>query len=127
MALRDRIYDHPNYLINFLVSLGATAATASGTNCEFCSPIDFKLRNVKARAKVAGTSATNTLTVRKNTTSIGLLTLADSAAGFIATSGDLNTSFNATDVLNLLKGTDATGTATVVAELQFPVGTQFNV
>ena len=90
-------------------------------------PHDVKLHRMNAVAVVAGTATTNTLTVRNGTTSIGLLTLSNSAAGFEATTGNLDSTISQGDELNLLKGADATGTARVTAEISVPVGTALTI
>lgn len=127
MATQGHRYDHPSYLVRSLMALGQAVAGASGTYAQFIAPFNMQLRNLTAVVVVAGTSATNTLTVRQGTTSIGLLTLADSAAGFEATSGDLNVTLTQGNVFNLLGGTDATGVTNVMLEWHWPSGTALTV
>lgn len=127
MANQSHRYDHPAYLARMVMSLGHTAAGANGTNSQAEFDHDIQIRNVVARATVAGTTATNTLTVRADTTSIGLLTLANSAAGFVASSGDLNVTLTSGTAFNLLKGTDATGTAAITMSYHIPYNTAIPV
>lgn len=126
MTTQAHRYDHPAYLIRQTL-LFDTAAGANGTNAQFVFPFTVKLHRVAAVVRVAGTTATNTLTIRRGTTSLGLLTLADSAAGFSAVTGDLAATIAAGDVFNVLKGTDATGTAGLVAEVSIAVGQALTV
>ena len=119
-------YDHPAYLVTQLMVL-VGAAAASGTNCQIIAPIDFKLRNVRISVRTAGTTTTHAYTVRKGTTSLGAATLGSSAADYSVTTGDLNTTFAAGDVFNILKSDDATGVAAACLEIQFPAGTSLTV
>lgn len=123
MATQSVGYDHSAYLMRSVMYLGATAASASGTNAQYIAPTDMRLRRANGVVITAGTTATNTLTARIGTTSIGLLTFADSAAGFEATTGDMDVTLTQGNVFNLLKGTDATGVVAVTLEWHYPVGT----
>lgn len=127
MVDRAVSYDHAAYLARIPLALGVSVAGSGTTNCEFETDRDLQIRNVVGRVKVAGTSATNTFTVRKDTTSIGLITMADSAAGFIASTGDLNVTLSSGECLNFLGGTDATGVATFMAWVHIPVDTTIPV
>lgn len=115
-------YDHPNYTIRRIISLGRGAATASVVHAAFEHPCNLKLYRIGAIANVAGTTATNTYTVRTDTTSVGLLTLADSAALFGASADLSGITLTAGVTLNLLKGTDATGIASFWLEYGVEVG-----
>ena len=120
-------YDHPNYITTRMISLGQChAPTASVVQAAFHAPVAMRLHRIAATALIAGTTATNVYTVRQNTTSIGALTLNDSAALFSVTA-DLATSLTAGDELNLLKGTDATGVASFMLEYHVDVGAALSI
>lgn len=122
MVTQAHAYDHPNYIIRRLIAIGGGGAAASIVAAAFSAPVALKVHRVGAVAKVAGTSSTNTYTVREGTTSIGLLTLADSAALFVNTADLGGVTVEAGNVLNFLKGTDATGTADFWVEAAVNVG-----
>lgn len=127
MATQAHHYDHASYLTTQHVYLGATAASASGTNCQFIAPCNLKLRRLKGVVVTAGTTATNALTARIGTTSIGAATAANSAAGFELTFGDLNATLTQGSVFNVLKSDDATGVSRLMLEVQVPAGTQLPI
>lgn len=130
MATQTHRYDHPAYITRQTIMLGASAAGASGTYAQFIFPHAVKLHRVSGVVRIAGTTATNTYTIRggaAGTTSLGLITHADSAAGFEATTGDLAATIAQGDRLNILGGTDATGVSAFAAEISIPVGTALTV
>lgn len=121
-SLRQRRYDAPNYTLRRYAHLVSTKATASVVHAQFDHPATVKIHRVFATAMIAGTTETNTYTVRTATTSVGLLTLADSAIDY-SDSADLDLTLTTGTSLNFLKGTDATGQASFCVEYSIPVGT----
>ena len=124
MAYAEHAYDHPAYLARMQMSLGKTTAGSGTTNCqaEFGKPI--RIHNIVAYAVVAGTSTTNTLTVRADTTSIGLISPGSNSIGDVASSGQLDVTLASGTCFNLLGGTDATGVDAVTMEYHIPYNTQ---
>ena len=118
----QRRYDDPNFTIRRLATLAGHAPTASVVHAAFVAPVDIVAYRVGAIATIAGTTSTNTYTVRNGTTSVGLLTLANSAALFANTADLDGVTISAGTSLNFLKGTDATGVADFFIEYKIPVG-----
>lgn len=112
-------YDHPAYIVPRLVGLGRSLATNGIVAAAMYAPYNMRLARMYATVLVAGTSDTNTFTIRENTTSIGVFSLDSSAALFDA-SVDLDVTLTSGNTLNLLKGTDATGQAAFWVEV-FPI------
>jgi hypothetical protein len=116
-----RAYDDTNYTVRRLTHVAGHGPTASVVQAAVFSPVDMLVHRVGGIAAIAGTTATNTYTVRNGTTSVGLITLADSAALFTNTA-EVDVTVTAGTSLNFLKGTDATGVADFFVEYSIPVG-----
>lgn len=112
-------YDHPSYITRQLVPLGNTTAGANGTSCRTSFPIAMRIRNASVTVVTAGTSATtgNKVDIYNGTSSIGSVTLGTNTAGYVGTSGDLNSTLAVGTVLACKNGTDATGVANVMLEM----------
>lgn len=109
-------YDHPSYITRQQINLGNTTAGNGTVGIRFSPLSNLRVRNVSATVMTAGTSAGHILTIKNGTTSVGSITLSTNTAGFVGTSGDLNTTVTAGTVLSVTNGTDATGVASVAAE-----------
>ena len=122
MTIGSNVYDHPNYIQTRFLQLTGHGPTASVVSAAFTAPVNLKLYRVYATALIAGTTSTDTYTIRQNTTSIGLLTLADSAALFSVSADLAGVAITAGDEVNFLKGTDATGVAGFLVEFKIDPG-----
>lgn len=127
MTTRPNSYDHVNYLMRRLIPLNGHGPTASVVQAALVSPVNLKIYRIRGTALIAGSTSTNTYTVRTGTTSVGLLTLADSAALFAASADLAGLTLTAGTALNFLKGTDATGVASFLVECSVEVGQELSV
>lgn len=117
MALGN--YDHPAYLARLVVPLHVTTAGASGTSGLNSFPVPLRIRKVTATVRVAGTSAGSghKVDVFVGTSSVGTIALNTLGAGISASSTDMDTLIPAGTKIYTVNGTDATGTAQLVAEM----------
>lgn len=107
-------YDSPNAVVRR--EHFSTTTAGSGAINRFRSFQKARLRAVHAIALVAGTTAGHTLTIKRGTTSIGLITLTTSAAGSVVSNTLVDEPLGALEEVSLTNGTDATGTANVIYE-----------
>lgn len=112
-------YDHSSYLTRVATPLHVTTAGNGGTSGIKTFPMAMRLRNVAATVRVAGTSAGtgHKVDIFVGTSSVGTIALNTLAIGVQGTSGDLNTLVPVGTKVYTVNGTDATGTADVVAEM----------
>lgn len=118
MATQKGNYDHPSYITHQMICMGVTKA-GNGAIQQIGFPSTVRVRNIAAAVVTAGTTtgAASGLTIKNGTSSVGFIGLSTSAAGVVATSGDLNTTIVAGSALSFTNGVDATVVATVTAEL----------
>ena len=125
--------------------LDATTAGASGTSAAVTFISDMRLRKSSCYVKVAGTSSgsgnqvsiiyigtsytgygtvagTNTLSTSTTTATLYTFVLGSSTAGTVTTSTDINARLVAGGILALKNGTDATGTAKLMMEMNLDPG-----
>lgn len=129
-------YDHPSYVTRQAILLDVTTAGANGTSATVSFVSDMRLRKALGTVRVAGTSSgagnqvlviyigtsvqgyTGTaLTTTTTTATLGAIVLGSSAAGVVGTSTDMDAKLMAGGILALKNGTDATGTAKVMLEM----------
>ena len=110
-------YGHPNYVTRrFQGPFTLAAGTANATR-GFMAPCDAVLHAAMFAVTTAGTSATlATRAVRYAGTAIGTTTLGQSTAGVVATLDLGETAVTRGQLIDVLNGTDAAGTADVVIE-----------
>lgn len=114
-------YDHPSYLTRQQIVLGPVTAGAAGTSGHIAFNSAMRIRGVTATVAVAGTVGTNVQAILfGNGTNILSGTIAYGTAGntigAVASSGDLNYTLPAGQVLSIKNGADATATVRVVLE-----------
>ena len=117
-------YDHPSYLTRQMVALGAQAAGV-GTSARRAFPSTMRLRRIVGVVATAGTQTTWSVNVLSGTSSIGTISFGGTAAvGALGTSGDMNATLTAGDILSISTLLEATGVANYVAECHIdPAGT----
>lgn len=114
-------YDHPSYLTRQQLCIPPALAAASGTSCHRVFNSNMRLRQAVASVNVAGTIGTNVAAILfGNGTAIPNGTLsygtAGNTVGALSTSGDMNYTLTAGQVLAIKNGADATATVNVTIE-----------
>lgn len=114
-------YDHPSYITRQQLCLGATTATASGTSGHRIFNSAMRFRQAVGAVAVAGTIGTNVAAlIFCNGTVVPNGTIAygtgGNTIGALATSGDMNVTLAAGNVLAIKNGADATATVNVTIE-----------
>src|ERR1700761_1717552 len=134
-------YDHPSYLCRQACDMDVTLAGANGTSASVSFISDMRLRKAAATVRVAGTSSgagnqllfiyigtsvqgfTGTaLTTTTTTATLGSIVFGSSTANTVGTSTDMDARLVAGGVLAIKNGTDATGTAKVMLEINLDPG-----
>lgn len=115
-------YDHPSYLTRQQVAIPPTLAAASGTSCHRVFNSNMRLRQAVCAVQVAGTIGTNVAAILYgNGTAIPGGTMsygtAGNTIGALSTSGDMNYTLTAGNVLAIKNGADATATCNVTIEM----------
>lgn len=116
MPRRIQRYDHPNYVIRREVSALGAAATG-GTNAQYMPYQKIRLVAAHFRVVTAGTAAGNAFTIRSGTNSLGTVVLSTATAG-VTTSVPIRQNIASLEVLNALKGAEATGVAQITWEFE---------
>lgn len=114
-------YDHPSYLTRQQLSGPSTLAAASGTSVHRVFNSAMRIRQAVCAVAVAGTIGTNVAAILYgNGTAIPNGTMAYGTAGntigALSTSGDMNYTLAAGNVLAIKNGADATATCNVTIE-----------
>lgn len=114
-------YDHPSYLARQQLCIPPTTAAASGTSAHRVFNSAMRLRQAVGAVAVAGTIGTNVAAlIFGNGTVIPNGTIAYGTAGntigALSTSGDMNYTLAAGNVLAIKNGADATASVNVTIE-----------
>ena len=121
MATKSMRYDHPQYTVQQLI--GGGSLSGSGGATRFCAAVNCVVKSYSLQPCVAGTSADTVTAYQISGTATTTHVLATFASAATAGTNILGTfTLAKNDALQILKGTDATGTIAWGAELAIVPG-----